>query len=211
MGRKSRGVRPALQPQRARHVRRALCDARQKRARHVGHARHDRSHPDRGREVGGGSSLSMARRAAVERRRRVVAARFPRDSRGTGVQPGAHRSLEAAKLVHDLQRGLPAAGRLRLPVRRSSVDRRLAESAERGQLRRNGARHRVRHLALRRRLEEKRGAHADAGRADLPVHRRAAAAVDDVHDLPAGDSGWFLRRARRARGKRSNPGRKQET
>ena len=129
--------------------------------------------------------------APPERRCRAVAARFPRDSWRSGLHACADRSLKAPELVHALQRRLSAAGRLCVSGRRSSVDYRLAESAESGFTGRHSARHRVRHVALRRRAAKKRRARATDWRADVQVHRRTPAGLDDIHHLPQRDPANF--------------------
>ena len=66
----------------------------------------------------------------------------------------------------------------------------------------DGARHPVWHVALRRGAAQERRARAAVRHADLPVDRRAAAALDQVPDLPDRGAAGLRRRRRRARDRR---------
>ena len=58
--------------------------------------------------------------------------------------------------------------------------------ASRSHTGRHRAWYRVRHVAVRRRAAQERGARPAARRTDVQIHRRAAAVVDNVHDLSSG-------------------------
>ena len=97
------------------------------------------------------------------------------------------------------------------PASRSPVDRRLAESAGRRQPGPDGARDRVRHVAVRRGTAQERRARAAVRHADLPMDRRPAAALDHVPDLPdRGAAGLRRRRGRARDGRTHHPARTRD-